>query len=248
MPEFPGGQSELFKYLGNNVKFPPAARNNGIQGKVYVNFSIMTNGSIEEVKTINKVHPLLDSEAIRVINSMPNWSPGIQKGKKVMYRYFEENNDKTILQIKEDLNNMALGEKERLIHYLIDTKKNGTLNKDESIIINNMYNIVKVDNDIWGYKTVNNKKIVYKKYINSSNGGIFIDPTDEELIFIKKSFEKIKMRDKPPAQIIGYYEYKSSDNSVIFKIRDKHYEGKKGTQKKTGSICNNGGMNKDKIF
>ena len=87
MPEFPGGQSELFKYLGNNVKFPPAARNNGIQGKVYVNFSIMTNGSIEEVKTINKVHPLLDSEAIRVINSMPNWSPGIQKGKKVKVNY-----------------------------------------------------------------------------------------------------------------------------------------------------------------
>jgi len=168
----------------------------------------------------------------------------VRKGKDVMNTFIEKNNMSDILQIKEYMNNMKLVDKERLIHYLIDTNYNRTLTPDEETIIDNMYNIVYNDDDtIWGYKIVNNKKIVYKKYSDR-----FIDPSNEELIVIKKLFEKKKISEKPPAQIIGYYEYKVSDNSVVFKIRDKNDEGKKGTQKKTGSICNNGGMKKDKII
>lgn len=132
MPEFPGGQSEFFKYLGNNVKFPPLARDNGIQGKVYVNFSVMTDGSIEEIKIIKSVHPLLDAEAIRVIRAMPNWTPGTQRGKKVKVsfnipiNFMVRNNSRS--------NNRALGLKylnegdyEKSIYYyskIIKVKKN----------------------------------------------------------------------------------------------------------------------------
>lgn len=87
MPEFPGGQSELFKYLSSSVKFPPEAKNNGIMGKVFINFTIDKDGSIQNIRVIKSVHTILDNEALRVINSMPKWTPGSHKGKKVRVNY-----------------------------------------------------------------------------------------------------------------------------------------------------------------
>ena len=87
MPEFPGGQKKMFQYLGKNIKFPAAAKANGIQGKVYVNFTIGKNGEIRDIKILRGVHELLDKEAIRVIKAMPKWKPGKQRGKAVSVSY-----------------------------------------------------------------------------------------------------------------------------------------------------------------
>ncbi len=87
MPEFPGGQKKLFEYLGKSIKFPPAAKANGISGKVYVNFTVNKNGKISDVKVLRGVHELLDKEAIRVVKAMPAWKPGKQRGKAVRVSY-----------------------------------------------------------------------------------------------------------------------------------------------------------------
>lgn len=87
MPEFKGGQKKLFEYLGKNIKFPPAAKANGISGKVYVNFTVNKDGKISNVKVLRGVHELLDKEAIRVVKAMPPWTPGKQRGKAVRVSY-----------------------------------------------------------------------------------------------------------------------------------------------------------------
>ncbi|MCB0402963.1 MAG: energy transducer TonB [Flavobacteriales bacterium] len=87
MPEFPGGQKKLFEYLGKSIKYPPAAKANGISGKVYVNFTVNKDGKITDVKVLRGVHDLLDKEAIRVVEAMPAWTPGKQRGKPVRVSY-----------------------------------------------------------------------------------------------------------------------------------------------------------------
>ncbi len=83
MPEFPGGVKKMMEFLGKNTKFPPAAKANGISGKVYVNFVVGKDGKIRDVKIIRGVHDLLDKEALRVVKAMPKWKPGKQRGKAV---------------------------------------------------------------------------------------------------------------------------------------------------------------------
>ncbi|GET32511.1 protein TonB [Prolixibacter bellariivorans] len=83
MPEFPGGDLALRKYIANSIKYPVIAQENGIQGKVYVNFVVNTDGSVTNAKIARGVDPSLDKEALRVINSLPKWKPGKQRGKPV---------------------------------------------------------------------------------------------------------------------------------------------------------------------
>jgi protein TonB len=87
MPAFPGGDQALFKFLGENVKYPVIAQENGIQGRVICQFVVNKDGSIVDVEVVRPVDPSLDKEAIRVIKSMPNWSPGKQRGKSVRVKY-----------------------------------------------------------------------------------------------------------------------------------------------------------------
>ncbi len=87
MPSFPGGDQALFKFLGDNVKYPVIAQENGIQGRVICQFVVNKDGSIVDVEVVRPVDPSLDKEAIRVIKSMPNWSPGKQRGKSVRVKY-----------------------------------------------------------------------------------------------------------------------------------------------------------------
>jgi len=88
-PEFPGGEKALFEFLGKNTKFPAIAKDAGIQGIVYMQFVVMEDGSInpDMVEILRGVHPALDQEAIRVVKSMPKWSPGKQRGKAVRVYY-----------------------------------------------------------------------------------------------------------------------------------------------------------------
>jgi len=87
MPKFPGGDAALFKYLGENIKYPVKAQEKGIQGRVICQFVINKKGEITNVEVIRAVDPNLDAEAIRVINAMPLWEPGTQKGEKVNVKY-----------------------------------------------------------------------------------------------------------------------------------------------------------------
>ena len=88
MPEFPGGQQALFKYLSENVKYPVIAQENGIQGRVICQFVVNKDGSIVEVEVVRSGgDPSLDKEAVRVIKTMPKWKPGKQRGKPVRVKY-----------------------------------------------------------------------------------------------------------------------------------------------------------------
>lgn len=87
MPEFPGGELALREYIANAVKYPEIAQKNGIQGKVYVTFVVSKDGSIANCKIARGVDPSLDKEALRVVNSLPKWKPGKQRGQTVNVSY-----------------------------------------------------------------------------------------------------------------------------------------------------------------
>ncbi|MBF1544225.1 MAG: energy transducer TonB [Prevotella salivae] len=87
MPQFPGGQIAMLQYLMKNIKYPEQAMKEGIQGRVTVRFIVEKDGSISDVKPVLSVHPLLNKEAVRVVKSMPKWTPGKQNGKPVRVRF-----------------------------------------------------------------------------------------------------------------------------------------------------------------
>lgn len=86
-PEFPGGMSALMKFLGDNIRYPVIAQENGIQGRVITNFVVERDGSITDVQVVRGQDPSLDKEAVRVIKTMPKWKPGKQRGKAVRVRF-----------------------------------------------------------------------------------------------------------------------------------------------------------------
>ena len=87
MPEFPGGMQECMKWLGKNIKYPTEAIEKGIQGRVILQMVVEKDGSITNAKVVRSVDPLLDKEALRVINLSPKWTPAKHKGEAVKVRY-----------------------------------------------------------------------------------------------------------------------------------------------------------------
>ena len=85
--EFPGGERALYSYISNNVKYPVIAQENGIQGKVYLKFVVDKKGKVSNIEIIRGVDNSLDKEAIRVINSLPDFKPGVQHGRNVKVFY-----------------------------------------------------------------------------------------------------------------------------------------------------------------
>lgn len=86
-PSFPGGQGALMQWLRDNIKYPVIAAENGIEGRVIVQFVVSKTGSISDVRVARGVDPSLDKEAVRVVSNMPNWTPGKQNGTTVNVRY-----------------------------------------------------------------------------------------------------------------------------------------------------------------
>lgn len=82
-PAFPGGDAALLQYISKNTKYPKIPLELGIEGKVYVQFVIGTDGSVGSVTIARGVDEYLDKEAIRVVSTLPNWTPGKQRGKAV---------------------------------------------------------------------------------------------------------------------------------------------------------------------
>ena len=86
-PMYPGGMEELMKFLQTNIRYPKEAQERGLQGRVIVQFVINADGSICDENVVRSVDPQLDAEALRVVRSMPNWTPGKQRGETVRVRF-----------------------------------------------------------------------------------------------------------------------------------------------------------------
>ena len=86
-PEFPGGIKALMTFLAKSMQYPVKAVREGIQGRVITNFIVHKDGTISDINIEKGVDPLLDAEALRVVSSMPKWSPGIEKGEPVNVRF-----------------------------------------------------------------------------------------------------------------------------------------------------------------
>ncbi|MDR0891250.1 MAG: M56 family metallopeptidase [Mediterranea sp.] len=87
MPEFPGGQVALMNYLANNIRYPQESQKAGTQGRVIVQFVVTKDGNIQGAKVKRSIDPYLDKEALRVVNAMPKWKPGMQRGQAVNVKY-----------------------------------------------------------------------------------------------------------------------------------------------------------------
>lgn len=87
MPEFPGGSDALLDFLAKNIHYPSVAKANGVEGMVAVQYIVETDGSVSDAKVVKGIGAGCDEEALRVINSMPKWQPGLQKGQKVRVKY-----------------------------------------------------------------------------------------------------------------------------------------------------------------
>lgn len=85
--EFPGGLPKMYEFLANNMKYPPMAKEAGVQGKVYVQFIVFKDGSIGEVKVLRGIGSGCDEEAMRVVKAMPKWNPGKQRKVPVSSRF-----------------------------------------------------------------------------------------------------------------------------------------------------------------
>ena len=87
MPQYPGGTAALMEFLARNIRYPKEAEQATAQGRVIATFVVEKDGSITGARIVKSVHPLLDEEALRVVNSMPNWEPGTQDGEPVRVKY-----------------------------------------------------------------------------------------------------------------------------------------------------------------
>ena len=87
MPSFPGGQGAMYDFMARNIQYPKVAEENGVQGRVIVTFIVKKDGSLSDVRVVKSVDPALDKEAVRLIKSMPKWSPGIEKGQFVNVKF-----------------------------------------------------------------------------------------------------------------------------------------------------------------
>lgn len=87
MPQFPGGDAELLKWISSHIKYPAIAMENNVQGRVVVQFVVTKNGSIGEVKVVRGKDPDLDKEAVRVVKTLPNFIPGKMNGQAVNVWY-----------------------------------------------------------------------------------------------------------------------------------------------------------------
>lgn len=87
MPEFPGGEAALTKYLFENIEYPQMAKESGIQGRVFVTFVVERDGKVTDVKVLRGIGGGCDEEAIRVVKNMPKWTPGKQRGKPVRVQF-----------------------------------------------------------------------------------------------------------------------------------------------------------------
>lgn len=84
---FPGGMGPMMKWLSNHISYPSICAESGIEGRVFVQFTVNKDGSIQDVQVVRGAHEMLNAEAVRVVSSMPKWTPGEQQGQKVRSKF-----------------------------------------------------------------------------------------------------------------------------------------------------------------
>jgi len=87
MPQFPGGEKELLKFISNNIIYPDKAKNEKIEGRVICRFLVNKDGSVSDIQVIRSLNSLLDAEAVRVLKLLPNFNPGMQDNNPVRVWY-----------------------------------------------------------------------------------------------------------------------------------------------------------------
>jgi len=83
MPEYPGGMDAMFKFIGENLKYPASAKEKGIQGTVVISFIVNKDGSISDTEILRGIGGGCDEESLRIVNAFPAWKPGVNEGEKV---------------------------------------------------------------------------------------------------------------------------------------------------------------------
>lgn len=142
MPEFPGGMGECLKFLESNVRYPKVAHDNGVQGKVIVQFIVEKDGSVTNPQVVRSVDSYLDTEALRVIMLMPKWKPGMQRGQSVRVKYTipvafrltggkEEPKDTTMATIELRMNKNGVGG----LHIVDGVKLYGLVGNEQPLIL-----------------------------------------------------------------------------------------------------------------
>lgn len=106
IPEFPGGTSNLYKFIADNIQYPKLAYENGVEGTVYVKFKVDENGFVQNPVIVRGIGAGLDEEALRVINSQPQWTPVDKNGNQEDV-YFT-------VPVKFDINNVTKEDKKRM--------------------------------------------------------------------------------------------------------------------------------------
>lgn len=86
-PEYPGGTVAMLSYIQQNLKYPEGAKEQEIQGRVIVQFTIEKDGTVSDVNVVKSVDPLVDAEVVRIVSDMPAWKPGMHEGKPVRVSY-----------------------------------------------------------------------------------------------------------------------------------------------------------------
>ena len=87
MPEYPGGEEARMKFIVENIEYPEIAREQNVQGTVYVSFIVEKDGSLTNIKILRGIGSACDKEVIRIVNKMPNWKAGTQRGKAVRVKF-----------------------------------------------------------------------------------------------------------------------------------------------------------------
>ncbi len=187
-PEYPGGMSAMYRYLGQNIIYPGKAQKANIQGKVFVKFVIKADGTIDQIKIAKGVNPDLDNEAMRVVRNMPNWHPAMQNGKPVAVYYNLPINFRLEGKKKE-----LEGEELVVTGYLTEEKPSQSLDSEKPSIIGanrtvqtEKSSIIITNNSIdKGLIFVNDVEILDKKMG-------FISPNSIESVSVLRSEEAIK--------------------------------------------------------
>lgn len=216
-PQFPGGMQELLNYIKTNIKYPAEAHKDAIQGRVIVKFIVSKDGSIKDVNVIRRIHPLLDEEAVRVVQDMPKWIPGQQKGENVNVYYTlplvfrldaGEKTNEDIQKTEENMDNFLKAEfpggENALLKYFRDNVR---------------YPVIALENGIQGHVSVvcnvgSNGKVSVAKFDKS------VDPSlDRE---VKRVIES--MPDWTPAKQDGKAVGMTSSYDFIFRIQGEEVE------------------------
>ncbi|WP_294082748.1 M56 family metallopeptidase [Proteiniphilum sp. UBA5384] len=211
-PEFPGGVNAMMQFLGENIRYPVEAQKSGIQGRVICNFLVMKDGSIDSVKVVRGVDPLLDAEAVRVLQSMPQWVPGKQRGEEVNVRFTVP------IVFNLDRNKPTEEEKEAFQEKMKDFEKAEFAGGEKAFMTyladNIRYPVIAQENGIQGLVSavfsINSKgKVTFVKFEKG------VDPSLEAEV--KRVIEK--MPDWTPAKIGGEATSMTTGAHFVFRLQ-----------------------------